>query len=82
MNDEPPLIAGKDLKKNTDYWLTANFWDAKCLHNTKVRLKRLFPAKEYGQGIRGMAAMVVDDDGNEYLIYPNERIFAEEDTSS
>lgn len=78
MDQERALVRGKDLKKNTDYWLTANFWKNESLHNTRVRLKRLFPAKEYVGGIRGMAAIVVDDDGNEYLIYPNDRIFAED----
>lgn len=76
MNDEPPLIAGKDLKKNTDYWLTADYWiGPTCSHNVKVRLARHFKAT----GVREKFAAVVDQNGAEYVIHPNSQIFTEED---
>ena len=72
MKEEPPLISGKDLKKNTDYWLTgAHYLGTKCLHNTKVRLARHFtPA-----GFKEKFAAVVDEAGTEYVIHPHGTVF-------
>lgn len=76
MKEEPPLIKGKDLKKNTDYWLTAEYYlGTKCLHNTKVRLARHFkPA-----GFKEKFAAVADEEGTEYVIHPHNCIFIKED---
>lgn len=76
MTAEPSLIAGKNLKKNTDYWLTGEYYlGGRCLHNTKVCLARKFkPA-----GFKHMFAVVIDGEGIEYVIHPDSSIFTEED---
>lgn len=68
------LVNGCDLQKGVDYYLTGMFWH---YQGVKVRLKKHDKASRYYEGARGNAAWVADDNGNEFLIHPREKLFTE-----
>ena len=72
--DAPPLtrVLTAELKKDEEYVLT---WDYLPHGGSVVRVKKLLPAKEVWPGARGLAARVMDDDGNLFFIHPNAYLF-------
>lgn len=62
----------KDLKKGITYYLTYDFWG---FGGTPVKLRRLYPARVFFPGRRGIAAEVVDAEGAIFLLGPGAWLF-------
>lgn len=67
-------VMAPDLVKNVDYYLTFDFYG---FGGKKVKLWKRIPSKDAwpGLGIRGIAPVVKDAEGNIFIIHPKAYLF-------